>query len=83
MSMSEYNRVLVPGLYRHFKGHLYRVLGTGRHSETQEEYVIYMSVSTGEIWLRPYDMFMSKVDREKYPNVEQEYRFEYVGELKR
>ena len=42
-----------------------------------------MSVSTGEIWLRPYDMFMSKVDREKYPNVEQEYRFEYVGELKR
>ena len=42
--------------------------------------VVYTHEDTGEIWVRPYEMFTSKVDKEKYPEVNQEYRFEYIGE---
>ncbi len=50
----------------------------GIHSETKEKYVIYRGLygDTEKLYLRPYDMFLSKVDKEKYPNVKQEYRFE-------
>lgn len=40
-------------LYRHFKGGLYVLLGHGRHSETQEPMVIYVALSSGEVWVRP------------------------------
>ena len=40
--------------------------------------VIYKSNHDGKIWVRPYDNFISKVDKEKYPSAEQEYRFEMV-----
>lgn len=68
----------VHGIYRHFKGDYYLVEGVGIHSETKEKYVIYRGLygDTDKVYLRPYDMFLSKVDKEKYPNVEQEYRFE-------
>ena len=46
------------------------------NSETLEEMVVYNH--DGEIWIRPLEMFMSKVDKEKYPEVNQEYRFEKV-----
>lgn len=65
--------------YRHFKGDLMKVLFIARHSETLEELVIYEHLNDNKIWARPYDMFNSKVDKEKYPNVNQEYRFEEVG----
>ena len=64
------------GIYRHFKGDYYLVEDVATHSETREKYVIYRSLyGENELYIRPMDMFLSKVDREKYPNVEQEYRF--------
>lgn len=63
---------------QHFKGKLYKVLFTSAHySENHAlRLVVYQSQETGKIWVRPFDMFMSKVDKMKYPNIQQEYRFE-------
>ena len=66
-------------VYRHFKGGLYRVEGVAKHSETLEEYVVYRKLSDdGSLWIRPKEMFLSPVDRKKYPDCMQEYRFEPV-----
>lgn len=62
--------------YKHFKGTMIEVIDIAKHSETLEELVIYKHLVDGEIWARPIDMFNSLVDKEKYPDVEQEYRFE-------
>lgn len=45
-------------LYQHFKGGLYIVEDVSRHSETGEQMVVYRSLKTGELWVRPKDMFM-------------------------
>ena len=67
----------INGIYRHFKGDYYIVEGIGIHSETKEKYVIYKGLyGQNEVYLRPLDMFLEKVDRVKYPNVKQEYRFQ-------
>lgn len=67
----------INGVYKHFKGDYYLVQDVAIHSETREKYVIYRALyGNNELYIRPYDMFMSKVDKVKYPNVEQEYRFE-------
>lgn len=70
-----------PGsLYRHFKGNYYRIIGTGTHTETEELLVIYKKEGDALIWIRPLGNFLSKVDRSKYPDVEQEYRFVKIDE---
>ncbi|TQL40388.1 uncharacterized protein DUF1653 [Homoserinimonas aerilata] len=46
----------IEGTYRHFKGGIYTVVGVARHSETEEELVVYRSPA-GELWVRPRDMF--------------------------
>lgn len=63
-------------IYKHFKGDYYLVLDIVIHSETKEKMVLYRSLyGNGELYVRPYDMFISKVDKVKYPSVKQEYRF--------
>lgn len=61
---------LQTGLYRHYKGQQYRVLGVARHSETEEELVIYQALY-GEygLWARPLSMFREsvQVDGEQLP----------------
>ena len=65
------------GIYRHFKGKFYLVLDIVKHSETKEELGLYRALyGEKELWVRPISMFTSLVDRDKYPNVKQKYRFE-------
>ena len=57
--------VLAPGIYRHFKGNLYDVMGVARHSESLEPQVVYRALY-GErgLWVRPLSMFVEQIERE-------------------
>lgn len=71
------NKVVAGRVYRHFKGDYYIVVGVAKHSETEEDMVIYRQLyGEGALWVRPMSLFTSEVDREKYPDVKQKYRFE-------
>lgn len=64
-------------VYRHFKGDYYLAEALAKDSETGEICVIYRKLyEDGGLWVRPLNMFLSKVDKEKYPQCQQEYRFE-------
>lgn len=69
----------VKGIYKHFKGHLYIVEDIALHSETLEKMVVYRDLKDkNKLWVRPLSMFEDLVDKEKYPDVKQKYRFELV-----
>ena len=64
-------------IYKHFKGDYYIVEDIALNTETNEKMVIYRALyNKCKLYTRPYEMFISEVDKEKYPNVKQKYRFE-------
>ena len=66
-----------PGKYRHFKGGEYEVLGVARHSETEEELVVYRALyGAGGLWVRPVSMWTESVERDG----KRFARFTYIGE---
>ena len=73
------NRMQPGDVVRHFKGKMYEIVCFARDSETLETMVVYRALY-GEkgVWVRPKEMFFSPVDREKYPDAAQTYRFEKV-----
>lgn len=65
-------------IYKHFKGDLYLVEDIAINTENGEDLVIYRALyDECKLYARPLSMFLSKVDKEKYPNVKQRYRFEF------
>ena len=71
------NKLKIKGIYKHFKGDYCLVEDIAIDSETLEEYVVYRELyGDGKLYIRPLKMFLSLVDKEKYPNVKQKYRFE-------
>ena len=64
------------GRYRHFKGNEYEVIGTAKHSETTEEYIVYKALyGDGGLWIRPKEMWNETVEREGKTFK----RFEFIG----
>ncbi len=80
---SMFMKKIVPGIYQHYKGKHYQVLGVARHSETLEELVVYKALyrskfELNSLWVRPRKMFLQKV------KVNGKYvpRFRYIGRKK-
>lgn len=57
-------KLILGGVYKHFKNHLVKVLCEALDSETQEEVVVYVHLETGDIWVRPKTMFLDTVTRD-------------------
>ena len=71
--------LVMNGIYQHFKGKKYKVLLIAKNAETDEDMVVYQALyGDYGYFVRPYSMFVSEVDHEKYPDVKQRYRFEFV-----
>jgi len=54
--------ITVGKIYRHYKGNLYKIIAFGKHSETVEDMIVYQSVKTGDIWVRPREMWNNVID---------------------
>ena len=73
------NELKLHRIYRHFKGDYYLVEDEATDSETGKSVVIYRKLyGDGSLWIRPKEMFLSEVDREKYPDCKQKYRFQLL-----
>lgn len=66
-------------IFKHFKGHTYKIITMSKDSEDLSDVVIYQNINDKKsIWNRKAEDFFSKVDKEKYPDIKQEYRFEII-----
>lgn len=73
------NKIKIKGIYKHFKGDYYLLEDIAKDSETLKEFAVYRQLyGNNELYIRPLDMFLSPVDKNKYPNVSQVYRFELI-----
>ena len=73
------NSDIQPGIYRHFKGHDVKVFFVAKHTETEEDFVVYEHIGPNEkskYWVRPLAMFVEEVERDGYKGP----RFKYIGE---
>lgn len=72
MTNSNFNRtpdIKIGGIYKHYKGNIYKVIGIGKHSETCEDMVVYQSQKDNQIWIRPIGMwneFISEVNSKRF-----------------
>lgn len=83
MDMMMDNRMQPGDIVRHFKGKLYEIVCFAKDSETLETMVVYRALyGEGGVWVRPMAMFFSPVDKEKYPDAAQTYRFERAEDVK-
>lgn len=72
-------QLIIGGTYKHFKGNLYKVLAIAKHSETEEDMVVYQKLYANEdIWVRPYSMF---IDLKEVDGVMVK-RFDYIDSSK-
>lgn len=82
-----YKENMIGKRYRHFKGGIYIVTDIAVHSETARLMVIYKNFNDDSkincTWARPLAMFLSEVDKEKYPDAKQEFRFEQIAEMEK
>lgn len=76
------DRVFTPNMrLRHFKDKYYKIIALAEHTETGEIMVVYQAeYGNFKTYARPLFMFKSEVDKEKYPDIKQKYRFEIVGD---
>ena len=80
--MNKYERTIPKAgeKWMHFKGHVYKIIGFGNHTERMELVVIYQEAGDCTYWVRPLEKFMSKVDHNKYPDVPYKWRFWKVSD---
>ena len=75
-------KIKIKGVYKHFKGKYYIVEDIGIDSETLEEKVIYRALyEDNKLWIRPLNEFLSEVDKKKYPDIKNKYRFTLVEKI--
>ena len=73
-------KIKVNKLYHHFKGHIYKVITIAKDSEDLSLKVVYQNISNNDVWVRDLEEFNSLVDKNKYPNVSQKYRFQELDD---
>lgn len=82
--IQSHKNLMIGRRFRHFKGGIYIVIDIAIHSESAEAMVVYKTFNDLSgmncTWVRPLSMFLSKVDKNKYPDVKQEMRFQILDE---